>query len=909
MRRALLSLSLLTALLSCSHPAATQPPATVAAVSAAPALPTAPTEAAPALRLPDDARPVAYRLALEARADQPGYSGTVEIDVALAKARQTFWLHAEKELTASKVLIRSGKVAHPAALLAPDANGLRALVTDAPLSGQVTLEIAFQSAYDHRNEGLYQVNFDGRPYLFTQLESIYARRMFPCFDEPAFKAPLTLTVTTNERDTVVANTPIESEEINGVTRIVVFKPTAPLPTYLYAMAIGTFDVVDAPAVPVNSLRPVPLPLRGIAPHGQGAQLAMALAEAPKHVDALEQYFGLPFPFPKLDLVAVPDFASGAMENAGLITFRSQLLLLDPKSASLRRVKLMSMVSAHEIAHQWFGDLVTTSWWNDSWLNEAFAEWMEMRIAATVHPDWRMGVELVGNSNAIMATDTLASGRSIRQPIVTSGDILNAFDGITYTKGAAVIDMFEHDLGKEVFQRGIHDYLVAHESRNSTMDDLVGALSKAAGRDVATPFKTFLDQPGVPLVRFAAPNCAASGNSVAMTQSRFVLQGSTAPTDFKWQVPVCVRYDRDGRPDVACTLLTDTQGTLALPGKKCPAWLQPNADSRGYYRWTLPAKELTSLSKASAPFSDPDRMSVVNTLAAGYTAGVVPAADALRALEPFVKDPVPEVGLVFGEVAQDIYLTSADAKLREAVQLKLRALYGPQQKAMGLDFPRGEPDAATTRRIALINLVAFIAEDPALLKALATKGRAYLGVDSDRKVHPEAVAPEIASSCGVAAVRLDEALVPGLIERAQAETDEAARRNLRASLNGAKTAAGAAQVRAMAYDKRTRVNETILPYGAQLSDQKTRDAAWADLNQNLDALAARQGEKTANRLPMLASSFCDEGHAKGLEDLFAARVSKTVGLDRQLHQSAERIRLCAAKLAVQEPSARAYFLKQ
>jgi hypothetical protein len=301
--------------------------------------------------------------------------------------------------------------------------------------------------------------------------------------------------------------------------------------------------------------------------------------------------------------------------------------------------------------------------------------------------------------------------------------------------------------------------------------------------------------------------------------------------------------------------------------------------------------------------------VVNTLSAGYTAGVVPAADVLKALEPFAKDPVPEISMVFADVAQDLYQASTDAKLREAIQAKLRALYGPQQQTMGLAFPKGEPDATSARRLALIGVLAFTAEDPALQQALAKLGRSYLGVDTDQKVHPDAVAPEIAASAGYEAVRLDESILPGLIERAQAETDEAARRNLRAALNGARTPAGTSLVRKMALDPRSRVNETITPYAAQLGDQKTRDAAWTDLSENLDRLAARQGEKTANRLPMMAGGFCDESHAKGLEALFTPRVGQTVGLERQLKQTSERIRLCAAKLAVQEPSAKAYFLKK
>src|SRR5262249_23685797 len=256
------------------------------------------------------------------------------------------------------------------------------------------------------------------------------------------------------------------------------------------------------------------------------------------VQALERYFGSAYPYPKLDVVAIVDFP-GAMENAGCVTFDEWLLLVDPRTASEDQLRAAENTIAHELSHQWFGDLVTMSWWDDLWLNEAFATWMANNIVQDVRPTLDANAQRIVEWNEAMDADAHGSARRIRQPILSHHDINSAFDGITYSKGSAVIAMFERWVGPDAFRTGVRAYLQAHRFGTATADDLMEALGTAAGRDVGTPFRTFLDQAGAPLVRMHLTMPQGGHLHYELTQERYLPLGSHAPHEGTWQVPVCL----------------------------------------------------------------------------------------------------------------------------------------------------------------------------------------------------------------------------------------------------------------------------------------------------------------------------------------------------------------------------------
>ncbi|MDH3727701.1 MAG: M1 family metallopeptidase, partial [Myxococcales bacterium] len=341
-----------------------------------PGTPTSERRQVPEGRLPEGVRPTGYQLTLTIVPSTDGFSGKAVIGLELDEPATGIWMHGQG-LNVTAIHAHRGD-AHITATWEQRTNDGVARVEfgeELP-AGRATLHIEYTAGFDHPLRGLYKVESDGRAYAFTQFESISARLAFPSFDEPRFKTPFDTTLIVPADQFAAANTLVDGaiELPDGLQRVH-FKPTPPLPTYLIAWAVGPLDVAAGPPVPRSEMRLHAIPLRGIAAHGQGDRLRYALDRTGEFVEILEGYFATPYPYQKLDVVAVPDFGAGAMENVGLITFREWLLLIDGRRATEHQRRAFAYVMAHELAHQWFGNLVTMPWWNDVWLNEAFATWM------------------------------------------------------------------------------------------------------------------------------------------------------------------------------------------------------------------------------------------------------------------------------------------------------------------------------------------------------------------------------------------------------------------------------------------------------------------------------------------------------------------------------------------------------
>ena len=410
----------------------------------APALHASPV---PTGKLPRTIVPTHYTLALEIDPETDGFAGEVRIDARSAEPMQRIFLHG-KDLD---IVSASAKPAgsRPIALRAEPVHesGVLALTAEQPLpAGELELTLSFRARYSTQLDSTYKIVVAERAYVMTQFEALSARKSFPCFDEPSFKTPWDLTLVVPDSAVATANTrALHEEPAEHGRRRVVFATSEPLPTYLIAYAVGPWDVVEAPPIQPTPERSRALPLRGLAVHGRGGELAHALAETPRILAALENWFGSGYPFDKLDLLAAPDFAFGAMENAGLIVYQERLLLLSDTSPTALRQAFFG-VHAHELAHQWFGNLVTPPWWDDIWLNEAFATWLATKLTAQLEPGFRAELRALEGVRAAMAEDSLATSRRIAEPIADYRDVLSAFDGVTYQKGGAVLAMFESYLG-------------------------------------------------------------------------------------------------------------------------------------------------------------------------------------------------------------------------------------------------------------------------------------------------------------------------------------------------------------------------------------------------------------------------------------------------------------------------------
>ena len=712
------------------------PPVAIAPAPAPPSAPPALEPPQPTLRLPRNFTPTGYTAHLAIDPTKPTFDGSIQIAGKVSEASSVIWLHGRHLTIHAASAAPRDPYAQPkevALAVTPEGDDLLEIRAAQPLAaGAWTLSFDYTGEIDTVNTtGAFMEKSNGVPYVFSQFEAIYARRVFPCLDEPDSKVPWQLTLDVPAGDIAVSNTNVETDTTlaDGSHRFV-FHRTKPLPSYLVAFGVGPLEIVDAGKTESG------VPVRIVALKGRAGDAAYAAKTAAKLVDLLADYFGMPYPYEKLDLLSIPlTVGFGAMENAGLVTLTERLILLGP-NASWEARHHWIVTASHELAHQWFGDYVTTAWWDDLWLNEGFATWMETKIAAKFDPTWHDENDELDTRDGALGADSVVSARQIRQPITGPGDILNAFDGITYDKGASVMNMFEAYVGTAVFQQGVRAYLKKLAWGNATSADFVAAISQAAGKDLAPAFSTFLDQAGAPEIT-ANLVCAKTGPHVDLAQQRFVPPGSPPPPAGKpWIVPVCVAYDRAGKRAEACTMLDGPTGTLALDAKTCPRWLMPNANAHGYYRTHYTEAEAKALRDRAWPqLTWTERRAVFDDVSeAVRTRGHASAGGAAPALSlplPLALSFVPKL------LAGGDRFTIGDAlglplslerfvpdKQRRSYEAWMRRTFGRLAAQRGM-LPKAADDLdAEATRGALFSAVAWTGRDPALVKqavAAATKG--------------------------------------------------------------------------------------------------------------------------------------------------------------------------------------------
>ncbi len=899
---------------ACGAPAGHGPAATPAqaSVPASSAAGTGEAEAHPGLRLPGDVRPTAETIELTIDPAREGFSGKVDIDVDLAQRRESIWLHARGLHVASANVTPDGAAAIAARWTDEDDHGLgRLALSGAVPAGHARIHLEYEGPFTAGTQGLFRPKQAGVGYAFTQFEAIDARRAFPCFDEPGFKIPFTVTLDVPQGNEAISNTPeIKRAPADGGLVRVSFAQTRPLPSYLVAFAVGPLDVVKAPDVPPNAVRSRPLPLRGVATKGRGPELAYALAHVGELLSALEGYFGIEYPYEKMDVLAVPDMG-GAMENAGAVTFEEDLLLIDPKTAPVSQRRAFAEVVAHEFAHQWFGDLVTMAWWDDTWLNESFAEWMGVKIADRWDPTLHSDLTLASGMQEAIGTDSLVNARQIHQPIASSDDIENAFDDATYEKGGSVIAMFERWLGSDVFQRGVQRHLSQHRFGNATVDDFLGALSSAAGRDVSTPYRTFLDQPGVPFIE-AAVQCSDGAPRLHLKQSRFLPLGSTGDAAKQWQVPVCARYaSAAGATKEACTLLAAAEGDLPLEGPTCPAWVFPNARGMGYYRFSLASADLANLRSRAIPALDTrERMALGNSLRATFSRGMAPFGEVLQVATVLADNPDEHVAEEpTGFVATAYEWLHADP-VRPRIEAFARKMLGSQLGKLGWTKRKGEPETAVGLRAHVLGFLAEVGQHPAVRAEAKRRAAAYIGFGKDGAIHRDAVDENLAGTAlAVAAEDADAPMIDALVASYLKAQDDELRGTLLGSLSRVRDPALGARVLGLVLDDRVKYTEMLTPLWGQFSAPETREAAWKWLKEHWDAVAARSSAAMFSGVQLLGmpQAFCDEAHAAEVATFFEGRAAKVEGGPRVLAKTLEAIRLCTAKRSATEADARRFFL--
>jgi len=873
--------------------------ATAAPVSAPSGAPLA-AEAPPLLELPADVRAVRARLELEVDPAADGFRGELALEVVLERPRQVIWLHG-RGLRVEEASVEAGGARAPAAYAQVVPEGVASLTLAAPVGpGPATLHLRWSAPWGGLR-GLYVSRQGEDRYASTQLEAVDARSVFPGFDEPSAKIPWEITLVVPEALVAVSNQPaVASAPVPGGKRRVRFAETRPLPSYLLFVGVGPFDVVTPPPLRPNEVRPRPLPVRGLAPRGRGEELDHALAAGAAILEAQERYFGIAFPYDKLDHVAIPDFASGGMENAGAIAYRdSALLYAEGRSPGSLTRRIAGLVS-HEIGHQWFGDLVTLRSWTDVWLNEAFATWVTPKGVAAWRPAWRPELGRLRGAGEAMDRDGLASARKIRQPLARISEVGLQFDSMSYQKGAAVLSMFERFTGPERFRAGVKAYLEAHRDGVATTADFLAAISAAAGRDLGPAFSSFLEQPGVPLVR-AERVCEGGKASVLLRQSRWQPRGATPGPAATWKVPVCVRAGAGQETVEACTLLEEAEGVLDLPGP-CPEWLHPNAGGAGYYRFALDGPGLARLLGKGLPaLTAAEKIALGQSIAAARAAGELRYPELLGAVVALARDPDLEVALsVRGELeeARARLVAPADRAVVEAAIVKL---YRPAFDRLGpLPKPGEDPDDRRYRA-ELHELLVGAGRDPALRKDAVAKAADHLGLGG-RPPDPGALPPDLAGAALGAAVQDDPRAFDAALARAP-EAKGVLRLQLLAAVRKTTDPARFARAWALKDDERLLRRERISAV-SEWPDEAQELVTDAFLRDPAAIAKLIPGEFTSS-LPRYAGRPCDAGRATRLKAALEPRLADDPAMRRPLDQVLEAISICVASRADADAAAKAF----
>jgi cytosol alanyl aminopeptidase len=868
-------------------------------------VPVNPADVPPRLKLPRHVRPLHYALDLIVVPEAERFQGQVAIEVEVQRPTASFWLHS-LDLTVREASVEVAGERRAVTLTQLTPEGVARVEAAAPIpAGRATLRVAFEGAWNPHLEGLYRVRSGGAAYAYTQLEAIDARRVFPGFDEPAFKTPFDVALQVPEDEVALSNAPAAGEERlgNGLKRVR-FATTPPLPTYLVFAAVGPFDLVTPPPLPPNEVRARPLPIRAAVPRGTGARFAFLLEATRDLVPLLERWFGIPFPYEKLDQVISPDFPWGGMENAGAILFSDERAAFEPGRSGEEKRVAVGRLLAHELSHQWFGDLVTLDWWEDVWLNESFATFMAWKAVERWRPDAHQPEEVAIRVDEAMQKDALAGARAVRQPLRRMDDVNDQFDALSYAKGASVLRTFERFMGEERFREAIHSYLGANAHGTGTTDAVLAALSRSAGRDLGPAFHSFLDQPGAPLVDARAV-CDAAGPRLEVDVTRYRPVGSRAGPGGPFAVPVCARYEAGGTLGEACTLVERGHGTLPLPA--CPRWVMPAAGGTAYYRWALDPADLARLRDAGfAHLARAERVSYGQALRAAARAGRLPYGDALAALAPLSRDgarrvatsPVPAL-----DEALD-HLVPLEARVR--ARGRAADLLRPRLRELGLEPADGEPLERRRLRADLAEFLVQVARDPETTRALAAAGIAYAGLP-DGRFHPEAVCPDLAETALAAAVMGgDPSFFDALERRLHATEDGEERARILAALGAARDPVLSSRALALASDPRLRVHERGKTLLAQAEHPETREAAWKALQSGWDAISSSMATGLAEKLPDVAAKLCDRARVPVVQKFLTPRVEHMPGARRRLAEALESIELCAALKDAQGASAAKYF---
>ena len=837
-----------------------------------------------AQRLPQTARPENYKLTFTPDLEKASFEGDETIAIQVLKPTSEIMLNSA-DINLHNVSITSGGQTQTAKVTQDKDKEMVVLAVEKALAaGPATIHITYSGVLNDEMRGFYLGKDDqGRKYAATQFESTDARRAFPSFDEPEYKATFDVTVVTDKGMVAISNQKVVSDTAGpGDKHTVRFARTAKMSSYLAALVVGNFEYIEGEADGI--------PIRVYATPGKKKMGKFALEAASSILKYYDNYFGIKYPYGKLDLIGLPDFSAGAMENTGCITFREVVLLIDDKHGSTDLKKEIADVIAHEMAHQWFGDLVTMKWWDDVWLNEGFATWMSSKPVEAFRPEWHVELDDVSGSAAALNVDSLASTRPIHQAAETPAQIVELFDGIAYGKAAAVLRMLEAYLGEQTFRAGVNAYLKQHQYANATAEDFWGAQAKTSHKPVDQIMPTWVKQAGAPIVDVKA-QCEGNSTKVALTQQRYYYDRAKfqSPGDQVWQIPVCMKGSED--KSAKCELMTKREETFSLPG--CSNWVLGNAGAAGYYRVGYDAGMVRGLAAAAeSKLSPGERIALENDIWASMRVGREPVGDYLAFAQGLQSDRNRAVMEdVLGGLSYIGTNLVSDTD-RESYREWLRQYLTPAMNELGWEAKPGESDEQKELRNSIFHSLGYDARDPEALseaRKIADKALA----------DPNSVDHEVAGGAlRLAAIKAGPDFYDKLI---------AAMKNVKSpeeyymylfTLPQFQDPNLLERTLEYAISPEVRSQDALQVVGSVMANPAGQQIAWDFVRQHWAQIEKAGGPFASAQVVGSTSNFCDAGLRNQVTEFFGAH--KVAAAERTYRQSIERINNCVDLKTQQEP---------
>ncbi len=837
-----------------------------AALTAAPSF--AGEELANEPRLDPNVSPTFQAVDLKLDADQENYSGSVRIDVRVTNATREFLFHAE-EMTIDSAVLSGKNGAIPIEISDAGDRGTRRASAKSDIApGDYVLTIAFSKPYNTRAVGLYRAHYEGRSYLFSQMEALDCRKAFPCWDEPGYKIPWQLTITLPLQQEAVTNSPVEKETRGASTKTLVFKRLPPTSSYLIAIAAGPLESIAIPGLSV--------PGRIYTVKGSKALAKHAASIAPRILARLEAYFGSKYQYEKLDLIAIPEYWPGAMENPGAITFSDKILLIDPAAASVAQKRSVAMVTTHEMAHMWFGDWVTMEWWDDLWLNESFADWLAMKITHELFPEYRLDTHELGEVNQIMLSDARPSTSTVKRKVETGADI-NEDLGLAYEKGRTVLRMTEEFIGPDAFQRGVRTYLDQNKWGNAVAEDLFTALSQAADKNLQPILASYLEQPGYPLVKVDVNQ----NGLVTLSQKRFLNAGAKA-NDQTWSTPVRLKISDGKNVQTRVVMLDKASTSVEVNGKV--DWVMPDQGGVGYYRWVVPPAMMMKLAENPEALADRERARFLGNARALLNGGEISGDEYLALASAFSKHPDPEiVGSIIADL-QSLKMPFVTDDLAEPFAAYVQRTLGPARERFGVEPRADDIEAVKLLRPGLITWLGDEGRDPEVKAYCKDMAARYMA-------DPTSIDASIAGAV------LQVAASDGTPEQFKAyqqkiETTKVPAERGRYLSALAKFDDPKLQDAALAYalTDKVRPTEMFQAVSGMFDSESGRDRLYAWITKNYDPITKRMPPEFVAYMPYFVTG-CSEQRLDAARKFFAMPGHSVDGTDANLSKVSDTITDC------------------